>query len=200
MYSSPTDRSRARIDTASFTLPPPPRIETLRINRARPRTDRTTDWACPVCDVHVPHVRRAGRQRVYCTNACKQRAYRRRRSNRRSWPFAERRDPRPTRAATRDRVHAIREHRDPSSGRRTSTQMGVTACGAFARMSIDDPTRFGHLRFVGANGRHGGRTCRRCEVLTGAGDGAALLPWRQWSEVSDGVGRLTATGFTPGGL
>lgn len=164
-----------------FRPPPPPRSETLEINAPVQRDGSASHWNCPICETEIHHVHRAGRQRVYCSNACRQKAYRRRCDQRQAWAFEHQRQPRPARAATRDRVHAIREHRDDLSGRRTSERKGVTVCGAFARMSIDRPDGFGHLRFVGASGSHAGTTCRRCEVLTGTGDGAAPLPWTEWS-------------------
>lgn len=37
---------------------------------------------CPVCGVRVQQIRRAARQRIYCRNACKQRAYRQRKADR----------------------------------------------------------------------------------------------------------------------
>ena len=172
-------------------LPPaPPRQHTLDVNRrsapltviewnlssaARgrmvhsnaPHTNVTATWNCPVCSAPLPRLRRAGRHRVYCTNACRQRAYRLRCKSRQQHPISAHRDPRPTRATTRDRVHAIREYSDVSSGRRDSIGRGVTACGAFGRMSVDTPSRFGHLRFAPNDGLPNPNRCRRCEQLTG---------------------------------
>src|SRR5687768_11507099 len=42
------------------------------------------EWYCPVCDAPAHRTHQAGRPRVYCTNACRQRAYRWRRDNHRS--------------------------------------------------------------------------------------------------------------------
>lgn len=173
-----------------FVPPPPPRQSTLDVNRRtasvpvidfdlapaarlrmvdspHPHSRVTAIWTCPVCDASVPRLRRAGRHRVYCTNACRQRAYRLRCKSRQQHPMSSHRDPRPIRATTRDRVHAVREFGDVSSGRRDSTGRGITACGAFGRMSIDTPKRFSHLRFASIEGLPDPRRCRRCLQLSG---------------------------------
>jgi len=126
----------------------------------------TALWHCPVCDTTVHRSKRSGRHRVYCTNSCKQKAYRYRRVQKRSVTMQDHREPRPDRAATYDRAHAIRPFHDLSSRRRDSIGRGVTACGAFARMSIDTPDRFAHCRFVAAEPIKP-TTCRRCAELTG---------------------------------
>ena len=179
-----------RFGYARYIPPPPPRPETLEINLPSanaptneshfPQTRLTAIWTCPVCDTAVPQRRQAGRRRVYCTSACRQRAYRLRCMTRQAHPMSAHRDPRPTRATTRDRVHAIREYADVSSGRRDSTGRGVTACGAFAHMSIDTPERFGHVRITSTEGLPSPYTCRRCQQLTGLvppGDPDALQRW-----------------------
>ncbi len=174
-----------------YTPPAPPHETSITVNRARatppalewklsraaqlrltfsptaPHSDLIAVWSCPVCETAVPRFRRAGRHRVYCTNACRQQAYRRRCVARNAQPMAAHRDPRPIRATTRDRVHAVREFRDVSSGRRDSIRRGVTACGAFARMAIDTPERFGHIRFVATEDERNTTTCRRCQRLAG---------------------------------
>lgn len=129
-----------------------------------PLSDLHALWRCPVCDVRVVQLRRPGRRRVYCTNACRQRAYRHRRRMRDRLTWSQWVEPRPVRARSRDRVHAIREHPDVCTDRRDSTGRGVTACGTFGRMAIDAPHRHGHVRFFG--GRRPG-VCQTCRVLTG---------------------------------
>jgi hypothetical protein len=132
-----------RLGYGVYVPPAPPRQPTLDVNRRQapapviewrlsnsarwrmidsphPRTQITAIWTCPVCSASVPRLRRAGRHRVYCTNACRQRAYRLRCKSRQQHPMSAHRDPRPARATTRDRVHAIREYADVSSGRRDS--------------------------------------------------------------------------------
>jgi hypothetical protein len=132
-----------------------------------PRCELRACWLCPVCSAPVHRLPRSGRQRVYCTNACRQRAYRLRRAVRQNRSISALQSPRPERASSRDRIHAIREFRDPSTGRRDSVGRGITACGTFARMSIDTPWRFGHTEFRGSQPGQESRCCRRCEQLTG---------------------------------
>src|SRR5688572_25139960 len=43
--------------------------------------DVIADWNCPVCGTHTPRTYRPGRPPVYCTNACRQKAYRYRRDH-----------------------------------------------------------------------------------------------------------------------
>ncbi len=201
-----------------YVPPAPPRQLTLDVNRrsapvfviewnlssaargrmvhtSAPHTAAAAIWTCPVCNASIPRLRRAGRHRVYCTNACRQRAYRLRCKSRQLHPMSAHCDPRPARATTRDRVHAIREFSDVSSGRRDSIGRGITACGAFGRMSIDTPSRFGHLRFTSIEGLPNPNRCRRCEQLTGispspTGDGGT--PWSQRRQQRHGADRARA--------
>lgn len=115
-------------------------------------------WYCPVCREPTHRRYGPGRSRVYCTNACRQRAYRWRRASR------ERLSPprRPGRSATRDGVHAERHPADPVGFRRSSSGRQVTACGAFARRASDTPERFAHTTFI-----PGEDSCRRCCDLLG---------------------------------
>jgi hypothetical protein len=136
-------------------------------NEPGPRCELRACWMCPVCSAAVHRLPRSGRQGVYCTNACRQRAYRLRRTAGRDRPLSAIRRPLPERATSRDRIHAIREFRDASTGRRDSVGRGITACGTFARMSIDTPWRFGHTEFRATLPESGSRTCRRCMQLTG---------------------------------
>ena len=175
-----------------YNPPPTPHSETLEINRPHdvasvgaPDSHIVALWACPVCETPVPRRHRSGRHRVYCTNSCRQKAYRKRCVSRQARPFTAHLDPRPTRATTRDRVHAVREYRDVLSGRRDSTTRGVTACGAFARMCIDTPKRFGHVRFLANNEIWNTTTCRRCQQLTGVGETEPILLMR---DVTDQAG------------
>lgn len=190
-YPRAHDGAMSRFGYGIYIAPDPPRQRTLDVNRPAvavatiewrlgaaaqlrmsessfPHTPLIAVWNCPVCNTAVPRPRRPGRHRVYCTNACRQKAYRLRCQSRQSHPMSAHRDPRPTRATSRDRVHAIREYADVSSGRRDSTGRGITACGTFARMSIDTPARFGHLRFVAFGGPASPTTCRRCTQLAGS--------------------------------
>ncbi len=190
--------SRSVLRHLRYQPPKPPRPDTLATNRPRvnpprlvwdlpiearirladptaPHSAVVAIWSCPVCATPVPRWRRAGRHRVYCTNACRQRAYRQRCVTRAARPMPLRRDPRPLRATTRDRVHAVREYRDVLSGRRDSQTRGVTACGAFARIAADTPERFGHVRFLATRNPRNTTTCRRCQQLSGSLDDAPIL-------------------------
>lgn len=128
-----------------------------------PMSDLPTahDWSCPVCAVPVPRRPGPGRQRVYCTNACRQRAYRWRRDR-----LGPEHDPRPVeRASTLGRHHAVRRSDDPVSTRRRDGRC-VTACGAYARRAADEPAIHGHVRLVPAHDDCGPRrVCARCVEL-----------------------------------
>jgi hypothetical protein len=117
-------------------------------------------WVCPVCSVLVEHTGRPGRRRVYCTNACRQRAYRRRR---REQVITTHTNARPAeRAVGRTGVlHALRTERDASS--RPSYGLWreeLSVCGVLARpgRTYKQP---GHYRFV-----TGSWSCATCESLT----------------------------------
>ena len=112
-------------------------------------------WWCPVCAAPAHRTRQAGRPRVYCTNACRQRAYRWRRDNHAR--LAATAEHPAERASVGIRGHALRSNRDFVSTNCDSRQREVTVCGAFAR-----PARLGtwtHTRFVADNT---GYSCRSC--------------------------------------
>jgi hypothetical protein len=170
---SSSDAATPNVNRARHQLPAlvwkmsPSRRARLR-DEAGPCTDVVGFWNCPVCERSVPRRRRPGRHAVYCSNSCKQKAYRHRCLERNRHMMRIARDPRPQRAQTRDGVHAIRETVDLSTGRRDSVGRGITMCGAFARMSIDTPHRFGHTRFLVTDAPSSGRTCTRCVQLSGS--------------------------------
>jgi hypothetical protein len=127
------------------------------VRRVFPRTHGVIDsrWSCPVCDSRIVHMRVAGRPRVYCTNACRQRAYRWRRDN--SARLAASVDDPAERAHNGIRSHALRSRRDFVSRYSDQRQREVAVCGAFAR-----PARLGqfvHTNFVANNT---GFACRSC--------------------------------------
>ena len=108
----------------------------------------TSGWHCPVCSTAVPHPHRPGRARVYCTNSCKQRAYRWRRRRRHLLAV----EPPPERARSRDCVHALRSDDDIVTKPHRLNPLSadprrVTACGTFAHAARDHATRFGHTKF-----------------------------------------------------
>lgn len=115
-------------------------------------------WTCPVCGVDVPHPYGPGRKRVYCTAACKQRAYRWRRDHgvrllATPWQPAER--------SGFLKGHAVRPAADFVGGRSDARGREVTVCGAFARRN--DPDRWLHTEFV-----PGPSACHSCMALIGA--------------------------------
>ena len=91
-------------------------------------------WWCPVCDGAAHRTRRAGRPKLYCSNACRQRAYR--------W----RRDHHARTAATTlvpaagafvafGRWHALRTPRDFVSQGCDRRRREPTVCGVLAKPS-----------------------------------------------------------------
>lgn len=125
--------------------------------------DVVAEWSCPVCGVRCDRTFRSGRARVYCTNACRQRAYRWRRD--RTLEGGRRpASARPAvRARTRERLHALRSPGDLLAARRDSTGRQVTACGTFGRSASDHPDITWHTEFVAG----GPRSCRTCANVLG---------------------------------
>lgn len=119
----------------------------------------TGGWQCPVCGVDVPHVYGPGRKRVYCTAACKQRAYRWRCRNgvrllAAPWRPAERSGFAP--------AHAVRPSADVVGERVDERGRQVAICGAFARRNA--PSMSSHTEFVPG----GTQSCKSCTRLIGA--------------------------------
>ena len=94
------------------------------------------EWWCPVCNAPAHRTRQAGRPRVYCTNACRQRAYRWRRDN--HGRLAATAEHPAERASVGIRSHALRSRRDFVSNYSDQRRREVTVCGAFGR-----PARLG---------------------------------------------------------
>jgi hypothetical protein len=119
------------------------------------------DWSCPVCGTYTPKTARPGRPNVYCTNACRQKAYRFRRKHGIRLLHG---DGQPTERAAGDRVaHLLRPRRDPVSWRRASNREAVSLCGAFVRPGKDRPFLPTEFLFDSA------KSCLSCCQLTGAG-------------------------------
>lgn len=129
--------------------------------------DVVGEHGCPVCGTAVPELYRPGRGRLYCTNACRQRAYRWRRA-RGVRMFVERDG-----AAERlfnDRRHALRDARDPAATVRDRRRREVTVCGTFGRPVRTQ--RVTHDRFVPEHPW----SCRSCAALVGAGPPGTGIP------------------------
>jgi hypothetical protein len=117
------------------------------------------EWWCPVCGDAAHRTYRPGRPKIYCSNACRQRAYRWRRRN------CARTIARPGARAEGAYVvggtwHALRAPHDLAAGRRDRRGRQVTVCGALARPARSLGTRT-HHDFVD----HIGRGCRTCTTL-----------------------------------
>ena len=137
----------------------------------------SANWACPVCHADVAHEFRPGRKRVYCSNACKQRAYRWRRSHgvrllATPWQPAQR--------SHNERYHAQRPASDFVAAPADWRGRHVTLCGAFAHPVR--PTPLGHNEFVPG----GSRACGTCTRLLGADpawiDQYPVIDERPWPE------------------
>lgn len=125
-------------------------------------------WNCPVCDRVVIHEFGPGRKRVYCSNACKMRAYRWRcrqgvRLRVTPWTPAER--------SEYHKTHAVRPAADFVGGRADALGREVAVCGAFARrVNLERRT---HHEFTPGKSR----SCRSCTQLIGADpDWSVLYP------------------------
>lgn len=123
--------------------------------------------ACPVCEGAVQQVFRPGRIRIYCGNACRQRAYRWRRAN--GIRCVVERDG-PAERLLNDRRHALRDHRDPVSRLRDRRGREVAVCGTFARPVRD--ARVTHDRFVPEHPW----SCEACVRLIGVGPPGSGIP------------------------
>lgn len=110
-----------------------------RVNTQQPHLDRVADdaerWDCPSCDRVVELVRRPGRPRLYCSHACRQRAYRWRRRHSAqtvatpAWPV----ESAAAHSTQPFHSHALRSQRDPLARRRDRHGREVTVCGLLAR-------------------------------------------------------------------
>lgn len=136
-------------------------------------------WWCPVCGTQILHMLAAGRPRVYCTNACRQRAYRWRRDNHAQ--LAATKDHPAERATNGIRSHALRSSRDFVSKVSDQRRREVTVCGAFGR-----PARLGrftHNHFVADNTGFGCRSCiRLIAIPNGTIDSSWPPPRPTWEQ------------------
>ncbi len=117
------------------------------------------DWTCPVCATPTPHEFRAGRKRIYCTNACRQKAYRWRRAHGvrlLATPW------RPAQRSVNRRAHAVRPAADFVGQAPDQLGRHASICGAFARVTA--PVAGWHNEFVPG----GSTACRACTRLLGA--------------------------------
>ena len=116
-------------------------------------------WWCPVCEAPAHRTRRPGRPKLYCSNACRQRAYRWRRDNHarvvaRPW------HPAAGALVPFGRWHALRSGRDFVGNLSDRRNRQPTVCGAFARPARLMKQRT-HHQFVPV----GANACRSCAKL-----------------------------------
>jgi hypothetical protein len=121
--------------------------------------DVVEPWWCPVCNGPAHRTSRPGRPKLYCSNACRQRAYRWRRDHHartvaRPW------HPAAGALVPRGRWHALRTGRDFVADLSDRRRRQPTVCGAFARPARLLPNRTSH-QFVTASPD----ACRTCVEL-----------------------------------
>lgn len=130
MRSSTPPATRGEL---GHTLPPLSRSG--RVPASVPAGTVVDHWDCPACDRTIAIVHRPGRPRLYCSHACRQRAYRWRRRHEAhtagtpSWPAQTAHVDRRQGA----RAHALRDDRDPLARRRDRRGRRPTVCGLMAR-------------------------------------------------------------------
>lgn len=140
----------------------PPLTTSRTVPRFTPIGTVVDHWDCPACDRTIAIVHRPGRPRLYCSQACRQRAYRWRRRNQAhtrstpEWPaevsgfnFGQRR-------------HAMRTGRDPMSRRRDRRGREVTVCGVLSRPHERDRRRGYRVPFTAVRAED----CCTCAALT----------------------------------
>ncbi len=130
------------------------------------------DWNCPMCGTPTPRTRRPGRPRVYCTNSCRQRAYR---DRRRRGVRLLCGDGQPCERSFGRRVeHLMRAPGDVVADRRASNRRAVSLCGAFVRPARDHPDPYTDFAFDHVY------ACYTCLELTGAArpDPPMQYPWQ----------------------
>ena len=127
---------------------------------------------CPVCGTTVQQIHRPGRARIYCTNGCRQRAYRWRRAN--GVRICVERTGPVERMITYGRRHALRDPRDPVARVTDRRDRLPTVCGTFAIPSTR--MRFTHYDFLPDHPW----SCATCVALIGTGPiaPATVPPWR----------------------
>jgi len=121
--------------------------------------DVVEPWWCPVCDAPAHRTLRPGRPKLYCSNACRQRAYRWRRDNH-ARLVARPCHPAASALVPFGRWHALRSRRDFVGKLSDRRNRQPTICGAFARPATLLPNRT-HHQFVPVSGD----ACKTCVAL-----------------------------------
>ena len=143
----------------------------------------TDHWPCPSCDRVVEIVHRPGRPRLYCSHACRQRAYRWRHRHRAHTVATPERPAEAARARSFVRGgHALRSSADPLARRRDRCGREVTVCGLLASPMNHVRARGDRAPFLQA----GSTSCRVCAALvqprpTGLVPPDAMPPPWRWT-------------------
>ena len=104
-------------------------------------------WWCPVCNGAAHRTRRPGRPRLYCSNACRQRAYRWRRDHH-ARTVATPAEPVPSAFVAFGRFHAVRTPRDFVTQSHDRRSRRPTVCGVLAAPSRGHIGRRTHYDFL----------------------------------------------------
>jgi hypothetical protein len=146
-------------DRGAIPLPHDRHMPANREHQPDPEPFVVEQWWCPVCERPAHRTLRPGRPKIYCGNACRQRAYRWRKRN------DARTIARPGHRAAGSfvpggRNHALRNPRDFVGHRRDRRGRQPTVCGALAKPWQLAGQRT-HYDFID----HTGTGCRTCTTL-----------------------------------
>jgi hypothetical protein len=117
-------------------------------------------WWCPVCGGAAHRTDRPGRPKLYCSNACRQRAYRWRRDHH-ARLIAPRGHPAPGARVSPGRYHALRSARDFVAHHHDQRHRQPTVCGVLARPLRHQRAIRTHTDFVPVSDD----ACQRCTEL-----------------------------------
>jgi hypothetical protein len=136
------------------------------------------EWWCPVCDRATHRIYRPGRPRIYCSNACRQRAYRYRKANGLR-TTATRQAPCESAFVAFGKRHALRSRTDFMANLSDCRRRRVTVCGALAR-----PTRYAKMRHFDFLLDSSG-SCRSCiELVLPPGETVPPIAPADWTIAS----------------
>jgi len=117
-------------------------------------------WWCPVCGGAAHRTDRPGRPKLYCSNACRQRAYRWRRDHH-ARLIAPRGHPAAGARAGTGRYHALRNPRDFVAHHHDQRRREPTVCGVLARPLRHQRAIRSHTDFNAVSNN----ACQRCTEL-----------------------------------
>lgn len=117
-------------------------------------------WWCPVCGGAAHRTHRPGRPKLYCSNACRQRAYRWRRDHH-ARLVAPPGHPAAGAQSSTGRYHALRSSRDFVAHVRDRRHREATICGVLAHPTRAQQAIRTHTDFVPVTDS----ACQRCAEL-----------------------------------